>query len=232
MNSSNVIGQIASLAGTLLVALLVWRYYRTKKFPAEMRYRTFGPRFWTGSIDSCVFLPLTITTTFLLWLNIPSILAVILVIVQNLAWLVYTVLMHAHYGQTIGKMVTKVRVVDSRTEGKISWLQATVREGIPLFSSLGLEGYEVFEILSGRVTARGLANGEAYNNHGPFWLLTAIPGIWFFAEVLTMLTNKKRRALHDIIAGTVVVRTNLDYDNEPSKDGIDPGTASAPQPVI
>ena len=29
---------------------------------------------------------------------------------------------------------------------------------------------------------------------------------WFVAEILTMLTNKKRRALHDFIAGTVVVR--------------------------
>jgi uncharacterized RDD family membrane protein YckC len=30
---------------------------------------------------------------------------------------------------------------------------------------------------------------------------------WFVAEILTMLTNEKRRALHDFIAGTVVVRT-------------------------
>jgi hypothetical protein len=36
----------------------------------------------------------------------------------------------------------------------------------------------------------------------------ALPALWFFAEVLTMLTNEKRRALHDFIAGTVVIRTN------------------------
>jgi len=28
---------------------------------------------------------------------------------------------------------------------------------------------------------------------------------WFILEVITMLTNSKRRALHDWIAGTVVV---------------------------
>lgn len=30
---------------------------------------------------------------------------------------------------------------------------------------------------------------------------------WFLLEVVTMLTNEKRRALHDLIAGTVVVST-------------------------
>jgi uncharacterized RDD family membrane protein YckC len=29
---------------------------------------------------------------------------------------------------------------------------------------------------------------------------------WFVLELLTMLTNNKRRALHDFIAGSVVVR--------------------------
>jgi uncharacterized RDD family membrane protein YckC len=31
---------------------------------------------------------------------------------------------------------------------------------------------------------------------------------WFLLEVVTMLTNSKRRALHDLIAKTVVVRTD------------------------
>jgi hypothetical protein len=77
--------------------------------------------------------------------------------------------------------------------------------------------YEVHGILSGRFTARELENGEAFNNNELFWLLTGIPGLWFLAEVLTMLTNRKRRALHDFIAGTVVVRTNIDYGSAPSE---------------
>jgi uncharacterized RDD family membrane protein YckC len=31
-------------------------------------------------------------------------------------------------------------------------------------------------------------------------------GVWIWSEVVTMLFNRKRRALHDFIAGTVVVR--------------------------
>jgi len=30
--------------------------------------------------------------------------------------------------------------------------------------------------------------------------------IWIGSELLVMLTNKKRRALHDFIAGTVVIK--------------------------
>ena len=201
--------QLASLGITLLVALLVWSYYRRKKFPLVTRYSTFGPRFWTGSIDSCVLWPITFVTSALLYLNVPKGLAAVLVIVESLAWLFYTVVMHARYGQTIGKMVTKVRVVDVRTEGRISWRQAWLREGIPMILSLSFVTYEVFAILTGRVSASAIANGEALAST-PFWLLMALPALWFVAEVLTMLTNKKRRALHDFIAGTVVVRINTE----------------------
>lgn len=31
--------------------------------------------------------------------------------------------------------------------------------------------------------------------------------LWFVAEIVTSLMNQKRRAVHDFIAGTVVVKT-------------------------
>ena len=78
--------------------------------------------------------------------------------------------------------------------------------------SLGVLGYEVFGVLTGRLAPAAIANGEALAANKALWLSTAIPGLWFLAEVLTMLTNEKRRALHDFIAGTVVVRTNIDAE--------------------
>jgi len=62
------------------------------------------------------FVAVTFITSGLLALNVPRIAAAILVVVESLTWLLYTVVMHARYGQTVGKMVTKVRVVDFRTE--------------------------------------------------------------------------------------------------------------------
>lgn len=205
-----ILHQLTSLGATLLIVLLVWRYYRRRTFPLAERYSTFGPRFWTGSVDSCVLWPLGFITTVLLSVNIPRIVAAVLVMVESLAWLIYTVVMHARYGQTVGKMVTKVRVVDFRTEGGISWRQAWLREGIPMALSLGFLGWEISLMLTGRLSPGAVASGEVLTVSKRFWLLTALPGLWFVAEVLTMLTNEKRRAIHDFIAGTVVVRTNTE----------------------
>ena len=41
----------------------------------------------------------------------------------------------------------------------------------------------------------------------PFWYnpLHAIQNIWILSEFIVLLTNQKKRALHDFVAGTVVV---------------------------
>ncbi len=204
---NQTIQQIINLAIQLLIAVLVWRYYREKNYAISRKYSTFGPRFWTGSVDSCVMWPISFFAFMLMALQLPSAIGVMLVITQNLAWLFYTVIMHAKYGQTYGKMVCKVRVVDFGTEGAISFRQACLREGIPIAVSLGIIGYEIYAISTGALSTAAIAKGEIAKNRA-FWILAILPLLWFIAEAVTMLTNEKRRALHDYIAGTVVVRTN------------------------
>ena len=77
--------------------------------------------------------------------------------------------------------------------------------------SIGIVGYEVIGVLTGRFEPSALATGEGLQASGIFWLVISLPMLWFFAEVITMLTNQKRRALHDFIAGTVVIRTNAQH---------------------
>jgi uncharacterized RDD family membrane protein YckC len=215
------------LASSLFIALFVWLYYRHRTFSPTDRYYTFGPRFWTGSVDACVLWPVGVITFVLFSLNFSPGATALVLIIENFAWVAYTILMHARYGQTIGKMITHVKVVDFRTEGKISFEQALLREGIPMLLALGFIGYEVFEIFTGKLTLSDLAKGKDTMpaNNMALWILTALPALWYLAEVLTMLTNDKRRALHDIIAGTVVVRTNIEQisaQNVPSKDSSTP----------
>jgi uncharacterized RDD family membrane protein YckC len=223
--------QLLSLGIMLVVSLPIWRHYRQKKVALELKYSTFGPRFWTGFVDSCVLWPIGVISGVYLIVKIPTGLAAALVIVGNLSWLFYTVLLHARYGQTIGKMVTKVRVVDFRTESKISIRQAWLREGIPLLLSVGGVIYEISLILNGRLTSTTIASDQLFNDRW-YWLANSVPLLWFAAEVLTMLTNRKRRALHDFIAGTVVVRTNIDYGNANSGKASQPGSGmGAPAPA-
>jgi uncharacterized RDD family membrane protein YckC len=43
-----------------------------------------------------------------------------------------------------------------------------------------------------------------------------VAGTCFILEIISMLHNKKRRALHDLLAGTVVIRTNAEADDLPA----------------
>src|SRR4051812_17434447 len=220
MDSLALVRELTNFGLTLLVALLVWAYYRHKIFPSFEKYSTFGPRFWTPSVDECVLWPASFATSYLFWLQLPSIVKGLLLIVGSVSWLLYTVIMHALYGQTVGKMVTKVRVVDFQTERGISWRQAWLREGIPMALNLGFLSYQLLIILR---DPSAVARNELHEFRGSSssWLLAALPGLWFVAEIVTMLTNDKRRALHDFIAGTVVIRTNVRE-----------GTEDAPLPAL
>jgi uncharacterized RDD family membrane protein YckC len=204
---NEIVVRLINLAVQVLVAWLVWRFYRQASFPLSEKYATFGPRFWTGAVDACVLWPVTFVATIVLSLSLPPILAATVIVGQNLFWLCYTVFMHAKYGQTYGKMACKIRVVDFKTEGSLTFRQAWLREGIPLALSIGIVGYEIQALFTGSMSQREIAKGELIHQK-PFWLLASLPLLWFIAEAITMLTNEKRRALHDFLAGTVVVRTN------------------------
>jgi uncharacterized RDD family membrane protein YckC len=117
--SGEIFRELAIQGIELLIAFLVWRYYKHRIFALIDRYSTFPPRFWAGGVDSCVLWPIGFISSILLFLNIPKSLAVLLVIIEGLTGLIYTVVVHARYGQTVGKMVTKVRVVDFHTEERI-----------------------------------------------------------------------------------------------------------------
>ena len=207
---------IKGLIGDAIIAAFVWLYWRRRTYPVSNRYSTFWPRFWSGSVDTCVLWPLRAIAFLLVSLNPPAAIGALVLLVQQLAWLVYVVLMHGKYGQTVGKMVTKVRVFDARTEKPISYRQALIREGVPTVLSIPFLIYEAIAIIQGRESADLLLEGKV-SPHSLLWWFTVLPILWSVVEVVTMLTNDKRRALHDFIAGTVVIRTNA---TDPVEGGI------------
>lgn len=97
-------------------------------------------------------------------------------------------------------MATGVKVLDVSEDGTLSLRQAFLRDiGSVAISSLAYV-YLVQLVVSGRY-----AEG-AQVNETPGMILGIAALSWFLLEILTMLTNPKRRALHDFIAGTVVVK--------------------------
>ena len=204
-----IIQEIINLLVNGVIAFVVWDHYRTRRFSESLKYSTFAPRFWTGAADTCVLWPIGFAITALALLDLGPAMGVVLMLSGQAVWLVYTVFMHARFGQTYGKMLSKVRVVDFKTENRITLKQALRRECIPIVLFSGIIGYQTYLIVSGKLTFAEIQAG-ALAKQDFFWLITSLPLLWFVAEVLTMLTNDKRRSLHDFIAGTVVVRTNLE----------------------
>jgi uncharacterized RDD family membrane protein YckC len=165
----------------------------------EKRYRTFRPRFWAGLIDAAILLPLLGLD---LWLeehlHSPVLLA-LWFIAYSLSFDIYSVAMHTRYGQTLGKMVMGVKVLDI-SERKLSLRQALLRDCVPIIFDLLIiyEGLPAVVSGASRADATELSLVMEVAAYGSL--------LWFAAELLTMLFSSKRRALHDFIAGSVVIR--------------------------
>jgi uncharacterized RDD family membrane protein YckC len=102
-------------------------------------------------------------------------------------------------GQTPGKMACGVKIFDIRGKS-VSLKQAVLRDVVPVLLLLYFLFPQAQNILAGQLANRAYGDFSTFRN-----LFLALAG-WLLLEVITMLTNKKRRAVHDYIAGTVVVR--------------------------
>ena len=171
-----------------------------------MTYAGFGKRFAAAWIDSFLLLP---PVLFFWWLqSVSRPLAIIALIPQLLLFYAYEIYFHGRSGQTIGKKSQHIRVV-SLDGSPISWKQSFLRSslgvGLSFLSIISLM-IAVFKITDTEFDSLGwfaMSNRQA--ELAPFNMeITIASMIWSWSEVVIMLFNRKRRALHDFIAGTVV----------------------------
>jgi uncharacterized RDD family membrane protein YckC len=163
------------------------------------KYRTFLPRFVALLIDSFIMLPLGILDDWFRQAEFPPLFFYIWIPLSSLVFPVYTIMMHAAFGQTLGKMALNVKVLDA-TEEPIKYNQAIRREIPQLLFNFGT-------IYLGIVFLGENLESEAVKT--AYGTLASVAAAWGLADVLTFLLSDKRRALHDLIAGTVVVKTNV-----------------------
>lgn len=162
------------------------------------KYKTVGHRFIASIIDSLLIFPFILLTSFLTPLLDFS--PVLMTISANLAGMLsvfYKILMHGYYGQTLGKMAVKVKVLDS-SERPIVFGQAALRslpQIIVLFFALTFSPHSPFDESHPWGTVAVL-----------FWGIYVIYEIF---NVAVFFIDEKHRALHDFIGGTVVIKTNL-----------------------
>lgn len=168
------------------------------EFEDLSQYRAFWRRTGAVFLDGAALLPLTWIDVYL-WNHTtnPAVL-VPWTIALGLAGVAYTVWFVARFGQTPGKYACGVKVT-TPDGAAVSYRRAALRHAIPILIFPVTVAIQTMNLLADRPEGRAL--GDA------FALFAWVGLAWALAELVTMLTNRRRRAIHDYIAGTVVVRT-------------------------
>ncbi len=160
--------------------------------PTALIYRTGWRRVGAALVDSCVLLPLSALGALVSishergWVPI----AAELVLQSKLVG--YSVALHAWTGQTVGKWLLGVQVQDEQSRRTPRLTQAMLRDAVPV-AVAALMGLRV-------VGCRGLCEDP------PPVALDVAVAAWWVLDLATMLFDRRRRSLHDHVAGTVVVR--------------------------
>ena len=162
----------------------------------EQKYTTSLKRIGAAIVDAIVFLPLLFIQqwyfkpdenlfVYLGWLTCTFLIQII-----------YSIVLHKKYGQTIGKWVTGIKVMDISEDKNIT-LKQSVRRTI-CFSVVELAG---LLYLSYKIMRQQKYSQDDYEN-----VISICVLIWVAIEFIVMLSNKRRRTVHDIFAKSVVIK--------------------------
>jgi uncharacterized RDD family membrane protein YckC len=126
--------------------------------------------------------------------------------------LVFEVYLVKRFGGSPGKLIMGIRIA-KLDGGKAGYREAVIRYSVLFFintllsvallmSLYGMSDFEYATFTSVQAHVRALDAGA------PAWYqpVQIAGAVWAYSEFLVLLTNKKRRALHDFMAGTVVVQ--------------------------
>jgi uncharacterized RDD family membrane protein YckC len=134
------------------------------------------------------------------------------------------------FGGTPGKLIIGVRIADVRGTF-LSWGRAVRRIIFPVLIITVVQHLQMWNAFStypdSTPHASFLEIGMIMNEYGkPFTMITMLLGFSVHADIGAVLFNRKKRALHDFIAGSYVV-TKKSYKRlaEPKDGQLSPESA-------
>jgi uncharacterized RDD family membrane protein YckC len=176
----------------------------TEKMTCAGFWRRFGA-FW---LDTIICLPVGL---FAIWLwNQTQAAQTIWLLPGAAIGIWFHVYLVKRYGGTPGKLILGLRIL--RVDGAAVGYKEAMLRYAPLFAlaflvsvALALASWKLSEA---EYLSLGWQERPArLTAVAPPWyrIVFIIENIWVWSEFVVMMTNKKRRAIHDFIAGTVVV---------------------------
>jgi uncharacterized RDD family membrane protein YckC len=176
---------------------------------SESIYAGFWSRIGSGLLDALFTIPVVI---LILYINAQGLSIYYYTIIPSLLFTVwYHVYLPSVYGGTPGKLIVGIAIV--RLDGQsIDGTDALLRYSVTLFLSiLGIivaivSLYQADEKIY--MSLSWLQRAQYLNSLSPvfFKFNMWVSNLWFYSEFIVLLMNPRRRALHDLIAGTVVIK--------------------------
>lgn len=171
-------------------------------------YAGFWKRFCALLVDGFVILPLMFLC---IWLEgFDKNLAILITIPSTALFAMYNVYFNACFGGSLGKLAVGIRI--TKPDGtKIGWPEAWKRSSVDLilgFLMLCVEIWALIQVNGEQYSATTFAlRRQLVQSYYPSWfsIVTTSQQIWIWSELLVLLLNKRKRAIHDFIAGTVVI---------------------------
>lgn len=166
------------------------------------KYNTFVPRFWASLIDDLILaLLFGVMAIIALSLDFPVKITRLGYVAYGLIHLSYRIILHGCFGQTLGKMAAKVKVL-ALDETPLGMRRAFLRNSVDVVLAL-VNWFIAVPMMLKSGSLGGLhqvPHGDAY------FLFVYSSQAWLLVELLTFFASTRRRAAHDFIAGSVVVR--------------------------
>jgi uncharacterized RDD family membrane protein YckC len=175
----------------------------------ELIYVGFWQRLAAYALDFAILVPYALVARQLI--NTSRSAYLVNLILGTILAIVFEVYLVKRFGGSPGKLIMGIQI--AKLDGsKVGYRQAIIRYSvlflISILSSAGLlmslfsmSDLEYAAFTSAQAHVRALEAGA------PSWYqpLQIAGAVWVYSEFLVLLTNKKRRALHDFMAGTVVI---------------------------
>jgi uncharacterized RDD family membrane protein YckC len=183
----------------------------TVRLPAEaaLIYVGFWRRLAAYLIDFAILLPYALFVSWFVYRSKEGF------VIGQFAGLIIAILFEIYlvkrFGGSPGKVIMKIRI--AKVDGSpVGYKEASIRYSvlftISVLSSVGL----IIGALNMPDSEYGALTFGTRFKHlkvlaPPWYQPVQVAGsVWVWSEFVVLLTNKKRRALHDFLAGTVVVR--------------------------
>jgi uncharacterized RDD family membrane protein YckC len=178
------------------------------EFEGNRVYAGFWKRFCAGWVDAFALMPLIF---LFMWLeSFDKNLAILVTILSTTLFSMYHICFNARFGGTLGKLAAGIRI--TKPDGtRIGWPEAWKRSAVDLVFAILMLSIEIGALtqISNEEysTLAFTERTQLLQSHYPSWffIVVYLQQVWIWSEVVVLLFNKRKRALHDFIAGTVVI---------------------------